>query len=407
MVAPVLDLQAHVHPRKLARDDSEQMVTVRLDITAATEAPVRALSLALLIDKSGSMNGPKIETAKAAALEVVRRMRDEDSITVVAFNERAELVVPTTRLGSERSGVFDPISRVQAGGGTNIGVALAAAEEQMSGHQRPGQVAAVFLVTDGQDGAKEATRAAAQRCQARGPQLYSAGIGADYDEEFLAQICATKDRVDHVDQAEQMESCFGRFLQREGCLATAHGRLIIAPAPGVRLQRVTSVADRGQDVPVSADQTVEIRDLCAGQSQAYAVEFVVAPAAVGRHALAEFRVRCDLPAAEVRDASVSATAEFEVTGDASQANAPNPHVVQLSRKLQATRLAERAEQDLARSDVRGATEKLKRVTQKLKDLGEDRMAEEFGKQAQALEQTADVDLAKKRLRGTTKRLTQD
>lgn len=407
MASHVLQLLAHIHPTKLARDDSEQVASVRLDIDAPSDAPVRPLNLALLIDKSSSMGGQKIETAKAASAEAVRRLSDGDSITLVAFNHNAELIVPAVQVGKNRSRPLDSIKSIRSGGGTNIGAALQMALDQLTAQAQPGRVNSILLVTDGQDGAKPQTKEIAPKCTSSGIRLYSAGIGNDYDHEFLAEICTTKDRVDDITQAEQMVGFFQKFLEKEGRLVSANGKLRITPADGVRLSRLTSFEDRGENLSLDAASSLDIRDLYAGKSLQYFAEFIVVPASLGSNDLAAFQIEYDIPSAGVKGQRTEVRASYDVTDDPSQANSPNPNVVQISRKLQTARLAEKAEQDLTKKDVRGATEKLKRVTKKLEDLGEVEKANEMRERTAALEKAADLDVEIKRLRGTTKRLTQD
>src|SRR5262245_20559040 len=55
-----------------------------------------ALNVAIVIDKSGSMQGSKIEQAKAAARAALSQLRDDDIVSIVAYDDTVEVLVPAT-----------------------------------------------------------------------------------------------------------------------------------------------------------------------------------------------------------------------------------------------------------------------------------------------------------------------
>jgi Ca-activated chloride channel family protein len=407
MVHPHIELRTDVHPLALLRGDEETLATVRLDATAPGEVAVRPLNLALVIDKSGSMAGPKIETAKAAAASVIQKMADVDTLTVVAFDNTVEVVVPSTPLSYGRQSALDGVARIQSGGGTIIAPALRAAEQQLAPYLGGERVSAVFLVTDGQAQDPAQAQEATPGLTSRGLYLYAAGIGAGYDHIFLERLCG-KNRVDDVDHPDKMHKLFDVFLQQEGRLATANCRLFVTPEPGVRVHAVITVAERGQPLQLDGQGSLPLHDLYPKKEQSVKFEFALVPNAEGRRLVARFRLRYDLPAVGVTGAEETLDVFAEVTADSFRADGPNPRVIELEGKIRDAVDGEKAEALLAKGDVRGATQKLERITQRLEQRGDTAAAAEFRARTEAL-QRADpnnLDLEIKRLRGTTKRLTQ-
>lgn len=418
MPDPRMTLQAHVHPKAILVDTEEHVISVRLDVNAPTEsagAVVRPLNLALVIDKSGSMSGQKIETAKTAATRVVDCLADGDTFTLVAFSAEAEVVVPACRVGEQRKDVATRISRLVTESWTHLAKGMRAAVNEMEAHCQKVVSSSILILTDGQAQDQQECLTLAPSIVQRHISIYAGGIGEDYDHAFLEKLCADpteqgKFLVDHIDittLAKDMERLFESYLKRKGHVVTSNVQLFVTFPRRVSLKSVQA-EEHAQAIQLDAQQSFPVADLYAGKQQRYLFEFVTIPSTVGNMQLARFRLRYDLPASNIRQAEAEADALIEITEDPSRANIPNSEVIQVAKKLRATKLSEAAEADLARKDIRGATKKLERVTRELEEIGEHEQAKEVKERAAALEKSdpQSLDLEIKRLRGTTKRLSE-
>ena len=80
------------HTRVLAGGERDLYAEVRV-VADRTRGEVRApLSLAVVLDTSGSMDGEKIEDARNSVVRLIRDMRDDDEIAVVRYSDSAEIV---------------------------------------------------------------------------------------------------------------------------------------------------------------------------------------------------------------------------------------------------------------------------------------------------------------------------
>ena len=81
---------------------------------AGTQAAARPpLNLALVLDRSGSMGGQKMDYARQAAAFAVDQLRAEDRVSVVAFDDRVETVVASTP-AADKARLKAGIARIDA-----------------------------------------------------------------------------------------------------------------------------------------------------------------------------------------------------------------------------------------------------------------------------------------------------
>src|SRR5213594_2559109 len=123
-------------------------VAVDLAPSAAVVAS-RTRSISLAIDSSGSMDGEKIEQARAAALGLLKQLRPTDQISIVSFSDTVTVQLPMSRVGNSRE-IAAAVKAISVNGLTAMYDGLQAAFQQARRTSRePGTVNRVLLLTDG------------------------------------------------------------------------------------------------------------------------------------------------------------------------------------------------------------------------------------------------------------------
>ncbi|HCN28748.1 MAG TPA: hypothetical protein DIT64_08255 [Verrucomicrobiales bacterium] len=161
------------------------LLPVRLK--APDEEEKQSAAIALVLDRSGSMAGEKLEMAKSAAIATAEVLGRNDSLGVFAFDSEAHTVAPMTRLTSTAA-VSGQISALAAGGGTNLEPAFQQAREALL--RVKARVRHMIILTDGQTtgGGYEAL---ASQCRGEGVTISTVAIGEGSHVALLQAIASS------------------------------------------------------------------------------------------------------------------------------------------------------------------------------------------------------------------------
>ena len=135
--------------RTLVAVEVGETVHVMLELVAPP-APVteRApIDVVAVIDRSGSMSGQPLASVIDATNLLVRLLGPNDRIAVVTFDDQVDMVMPLAH--HEPARAADVLSRVHAGGSTNLSGGWLKGLEILSAHGRPEAMKRVIVLTDG------------------------------------------------------------------------------------------------------------------------------------------------------------------------------------------------------------------------------------------------------------------
>jgi Ca-activated chloride channel family protein len=341
------------HPTLDATRDNETflMLNVRAaaEQLASTSAPV---NLSIVIDRSRSMEGQRLENALAAARGMIRRLRDGDTVSVIAYNTETEVVVPATSIDARtRDDLLFSLRSIEAQGHTCISCGVEMGLATMG--TRPG-VSRMLLLSDGEANAGirdvPGIQRLAEQARARDVAISTIGVDVDYNERMMFAVAQSSNgRHYFVENETGLSRIFDEELDSLVRTVANRAEVELDLAPGVQL---LEVMDRGftRDgnrvlVPFGA--------FAQGDDKTLLVRLRVPRGAAGERAVAEVRMRYDdLTSARPGDCRGSLVAAL--TDDARGVSTLDPLVESRLARSETSAALQRANELFAEGDLAAA-----------------------------------------------------
>jgi Ca-activated chloride channel homolog len=346
------------------------------------------LNLSIVLDRSGSMAGDRLDAAKQAAAQLVRRLWPEDIVSVVSYDDAVTTVAPPAS-GEGQADLSARIAAIGAGGSTNLSGGWLRGRELVATNVGAGRHSRVLLLTDGQANVgitDHATLAGlCSKARTDGITTTAIGFGMGYDEQLLrAMADAGGGAMYYIEHADQAVAIFAEELSDLLATTAQNVTVTVRPGDGVELAAVHHGYTR---VPDGDALRLEIGDLYAREPRTLLAEFLVAPgtaAADGANAapFVTLVVRgVVISGSDVSTETVTLPVRFDAAGE--------PRVdAEIEREALITAAAavrEAALEDRLRGDLAGAAARLSALAERLRASGLD--------DAQILEEIQDLSMS--------------
>ena len=355
--------------------ESDDRVTLMLDLTApineaSKDRPGQAVQIVL--DRSGSMEGGPLESAKESILKLIDRLAPQDSFGLVAFDDTALVIAPIrTMADHDMPALRRAVRQMHTGGSTDISAGYLLGLRELNRTPAAGG-STLLLISDGHANAGEQdpkffTEVAATNAQAK-VTTSSIGLGNGYDEKILEALAQGGGGAHRF--ASTIDEAIGAIAAEVEDLldkAIVNTVLRLTPTVGLTRQPQIEVLQRLPHWKDGDTYVVQLGDLYAGENRRFMIDIEVPGIkAHGLCQIAEITIEY-LNLADRQEISVTMPVNVNVVpGDQAAGRIANP-VIRAERLIIAAQ-SEKATaiEELRSGDSKTASARLLKTVAKLR-----------------------------------------
>jgi Ca-activated chloride channel family protein len=356
--------------------DNDRTLYLLVEIwpAATTRGKRLPLNLCLVVDRSTSMQGARLEHVKQAARQIIDELHDDDTLAVVTFSDRAEVVLPST-LGVRRALAKARIASIRASGGTEILQGIQVGMAEIEKHLGKPVTSHMILLTDGQTyGDEEDCLAEARLAGARHIGITAMGIGEDWNDTLLDDVATQSGGVSaYIASPGQVRTLLQQRVRGLGSLFAQGLTLEFRRADGVRVENVYRSSPHVERLPLTGD-AINLGALQADAPLTLIAEMGVSAMPPGEHRLLQLELTGDIPCLGRRGERLRRDIRCTFMAAEPPPEQVPSSVLSVLSKITIYRMQEQAWTTLDQGDIKAATRQLERIATHLFSLGETQLA---------------------------------
>jgi Ca-activated chloride channel family protein len=277
-----MHVKAHLDVDLVALETQDN-ITLMLDLTAPiTEAskdrPGQAVQVVL--DRSGSMEGQRLESAKGSILALIERLAPQDFFGLVIFHAEAEVVAPIRTMAEHDLPILrQTIRDIQTAGSTDISAGYLLGLREVTRKNATGG-STIILISDGHANCGEASPAFFSDVAIKAAQgkisTSTIGLGVGYDETILEAAAQGGGGAHRF--AYTIDEAIGAIAAEVDDLldkSVVNAVLRIKPLAGTHGAPKIAILHRIHAYRDGEDYVVQLGDLYAGENRRFVINIEV------------------------------------------------------------------------------------------------------------------------------------
>ncbi len=373
---PALTLKATPSRQTLSCLDEEQAFYVLLEVVPTSEIGGKRppLNLCLVLDRSTSMQGERLQRAKDAASYIIDRLGEDDTFSLVIFSDRAKTIL-SGRQRLDKAMAKSVVSTIGSGGGTEILQGLLAGLDEIEKSRLPNSINHLILLTDGQTyGDEEGCLEQAELARQQQISITTLGLGTDWNDELLDQIAARSGGTSaYIDSPTKIMEVFRDKIRSLRSVLARELALTLRLGKKVKLREVFRISPYITRLESQGD-VFPLGMLESHQGDAFLIDMLVSPKPPGQHRLVRAEVVGDVPALGRQKERVWQEVIVNFTEEPIPDQRVPSAIIGALGKLAIFRMQEKALDELKRGETDLATQRLETMATRLINIGEIELA---------------------------------
>ncbi|MDK3161528.1 DnaJ domain-containing protein [Kamptonema cortianum] len=386
-----------------------QVVYLLAEIIPDTRDPIATfkresrLNLALILDRSKSMAGIRLEKVKVAAHQIIDQLTPEDIFSVVTFNDFGEVVIAATPV-KDKPALKARVSMMAAEGSTEMFQGLSLGIEEVRRFLAPRLVNHAILLTDGATyGDEQKCLELAKEAAAEGISISAMGLGQDWNDKFLDNLASlTGGHSAYVNTSSAVVRFLNDHVRNLANVYAERIQLSVAPDPDITLESAFKLAPNPQ--PLSVDSGyIPLGSLQVNRTISVLLQLEL-PASLkeGFRSVARLVSQGDIFLERIHKFQGITDISLEVNAHPPVEDPPTS-ILDALGKLTLYRMQERAQEALDRGDVQEATRRLQILGTRLTEMGQPELGAQALAEARNVSKTSMLsEQGRKSLKYTTR-----
>lgn len=357
-----------------------QVIYVMLEINANqemarnTEKRTTPLNLALVLDRSMSMAGARLDRVKVAAHQIIDQLSPKDYLSLVSFSDRAEVLIRSQPVDDKET-LKATVNQMSANGGTEIYQGLANGMRLIKQHLAQDYVNHIILLTDGRTyDREELSIQLAQEAIELGVGISAMGIGDEWNDEFLDELASrTGGASDYINSPAAVVKFLNNRVRSLGASYAERLELTVAPDSDVSLESVFKLNPHPQPIE-SKEQPIQLGTLEATRPITILLQLQMGKELKeGFRGLMRLDVTGDILHARRSDFKVLSDLSIEIAQTPPPENPPR-NILDALGKLTLYRMQQKAEAAIQAGQITEATKRLENLATRLLEAGQGDLA---------------------------------
>ncbi len=372
----VVNLRVKASRDHIKVSDTEQVVYLLVDILPpAQETKQRPLNLSLVLDRSTSMQGSRLSHVKTAVELIVNKLTRADTLSIVSFSDRAEVVVPAGKVENPTA-VVGQLRSVQASGGTEIFYGLQAGLQELRKAELAKHTNYLILLTDGHTyGDAAQCLELARRMAQQNIGLSAFGLGTEWNDQFLDELVAPSGgQSNFIEQPNEIIEHLQKRIQGLGTIYAQNLAIKTDLHKKVDVKYGFKLEPFAQPLALD-DEALHLGNLEGRTALSLLLELKIAPNEVETRINIPIEVVADIPGPQLSRQTFKHTHCIYVLSELPKEMPPD-EIVDAVRVMNMYRMNEKVWQEVEAGRIDAAATRMQHLSTRLLEAGENALAQQ-------------------------------
>lgn len=401
----LVSLQVKASRDRIKVSDAEQVVYLLVNITPPVqESRQRPLNLSLVLDRSTSMQGSRLSHVKTAVELIVNRLTKNDTLSIVSFSDRAEVVVPSGAVHNPTA-VIGQLRSVQASGGTEIYHGLQAGFQELRKVELSNFTNHLILLTDGHTyGDAAQCLDLVRRMAEKNIGMSAFGIGTEWNDQFLdALVSPSGGQSNFIEQPAEIIEHLQKRIQGLGTLYAQNITLNVQLHKKVSIKYGFKLEPFAQPLALDGEK-LHLGNLEGRSPVSVLLELKIDANPVETRLNLPIEIAADIPGPKLHEQTFKHTHCLYVLSDPPK-EIPPDEIVEAVRAMNMYRMNEKVWEEVEAGRLDVATTRMHHLSTRLLEAGETVLAQQAQQEIDRIANAGTMSLAgRKKLKYGTRAL---